>query len=220
MQKSNFSYLLVALLIYIIGVPIAYDLELISLRVLRIVGFSCLLAIGIWSLRGAGRFFSIGMTVVIAGIILNALAFVHENDTLRMISLAVLFAFLLLAIISALRQVAVGHELNPNRIVGAICIYLLLGVMWSIAYYVIEFMQPGSFSGLTEQVSPTWNPDWVYYSFVTITTLGYGDITPLTQTARALSYAEAITGQFYVAVLVAGLVSSYISAKQVDSGND
>lgn len=53
----------------------------------------------------------------------------------------------------------------------------------------------------------------MYYGFVTMTTLGYGDITPLTSTARALSIAEAITGQFYTAVLVAGLVSAYISSK-------
>jgi hypothetical protein len=113
-----------------------------------------------------------------------------------------------------MRQVAVGTEINPNRIVGAICVYLLLGVMWSAIYMTIEFFQPGSFRGLTDVTSPVWNPDWIYFSFVTITTLGYGDITPLTQTARSFAFAEAIVGQFYIAVLVAGLVSAYISARQ------
>jgi len=92
--------------------------------------------------------------------------------------------------------------------------------MWSTAYTVLEFSQPGSFKGLTELVSPVWNPDWIYFSFVTITTLGYGDITPLTQTARTLSFLEAIVGQFYIAVLVAGLVSAYISTKQDSSDGD
>jgi hypothetical protein len=214
MQRNNFSYLLAALLIFIIGVPITLGLDLISLQTSRVVGITSLLAVGIWSLRGAGRLFSAGMLAAIAGIILNGLAVGRNDDTLHMISMLALFLFLLLATYNALRQVAVGNDINPNRIVGAICIYLLLGVIWSIAYGVIEYLQPGSFKGLTEAVSPAWNTDWVYYSFVTITTLGYGDITPLTQTARSVSFMEAIVGQFYIAVLVAGLVSAYISAKQ------
>jgi hypothetical protein len=107
-----------------------------------------------------------------------------------------------------------SDEISLNRIVGAICIYLMLGVIWSIGYSVLNIVEPGSFKGLTELADPAWNSDWIYYSFVTITTLGYGDITPLTQSAKTLSFAEAIVGQFYIAVLVAGLVSAYISARR------
>lgn len=220
MRKDNFSYLLVALLIFIVGVPIIYDFKLISLPVSRIVGITCLLAIGIWSMRGAGRLFSIGMAIAIIGIILNLWSVARADDTLHIYSMMVIFAFLLLASYSAMRQVAIGNDISPNRIVGAICIYLLLGVMWSIAYAVTEHLQPGSFRGLAEGVSASGSRDWVYYSFVTLTTLGYGDITPLTQTARSLSLVEAIVGQFYIAVLVAGLVSAYISAKQEGGTRD
>jgi len=219
-MNTNFSYLLVALLILIIGVPIAYDLELISLPISRVLGVSSVLAIGVGSLRGSGRLFHVGIFLVIAGIVLSVLSVAGDNDTLHFISQLTLFVFLLLATFNAMRQVAVGNEINPNRIVGAVCVYLLLGVMWSIAYSALEYSQPGSFKGLTELASPAWNPDWIYFSFVTITTLGYGDITPLTQTARSLSFAEAIVGQFYIAVLVAGLVSAYISAKQGSSNSD
>lgn len=219
-MNTNFSYLLVALLILIIGVPIAYDLELISLPLSRVLGVSSVLAIGVGSLRGSGRLFHVGIFLVVSGIVLSVLSVAGDNDTLHFISQLTLFVFLLLATFNAMRQVAVGNEINPNRIVGAICIYLLLGVMWSIAYSALEYLQPGSFKGLTELATPTWNPDWIYFSFVTITTLGYGDITPLTQTARSLSFAEAIVGQFYIAVLVAGLVSAYISAKQGSSNSD
>jgi len=220
MQKDNFSYLLVALLIFIIGVPITFDLDLISLQVSRILGITCLLAVGVWSLQGTKQLFFAGMVVAIAGVILNILSVTREDDTLHIFSLVAMFVFLLLASISALRQVAVGNDISPNRIIGAICIYLLLGVIWSIAYSVTEHWQPGSFHGLTEQVSATWNRDWVYYSFVTLTTLGYGDITPVSQTARSLSLIEAVVGQFYIAVLVAGLVSAYISDRQGRSDSD
>jgi uncharacterized membrane protein len=91
----------------------------------------------------------------------------------------------------------------------------MLGVIWALCYALLEAMVPGSFKGLTEQaVSSNWNPDWVYFSFVTLTTLGYGDISPLSYSARSLSYFEAIVGQFYLAVLVAALVGAYLSEKQ------
>jgi hypothetical protein len=219
-MNNNFSYLLVALLLLIIGIPIVNDLELVSIRLSRVLGGSCLLAVGVWSLRGAGRLYSAGMVVAIVGIILSVLSIAREDDILRVAALLAMFVFLLLATFNTLRQVAVGNDISLNRIVGAICVYLLLGVMWSIAYTVLEFSQPGSFKGLTELLSPLWSPDWIYYSFVTITTLGYGDITPLTQTARTLSFAEAIVGQFYIAVLVAGLVSAYISSKRDSNDRD
>jgi len=219
-MNTNFSYLLIALLILIIGVPIAYDLELISLPLSKVLGISSLLAIGVGSLRGAGRLFHVAIFLVVAGIILSILSVALDNDALHIISQLTLFVFLLLTTFNTLRKVAVGNDISLNRIVGAVCVYLLLGVMWSIAYSVLEYLQPGSFKGLTELASPAWNPDWIYFSFVTITTLGYGDITPLTQTARSLSFAEAIVGQFYIAVLVAGLVSAYISAKKDSSDSE
>ena len=219
-MNNNFSYLLIALLLFIIGVPVASNLDLISLQMSRVLGASSLLAVGVWSLRGAGRLYSAGMVVAIIGIVLSILSIVRDSDMLHVITLLAMFVFLLLATFNAFRQIAAGNDISPNRIVGAVCVYLLLGVIWSIAYTVLEFLQPGSFKGLTELVSSAWNVDWIYFSFVTITTLGYGDITPLTQTARSLTVAEAIVGQFYIAVLVAGLVSAYITSKRDSNDRD
>ncbi len=75
-------------------------------------------------------------------------------------------------------------------------------------------------SSQAEQGGSSWSPDWIYYSFVTLTTVGYGDMLPLTFSARALSYIETIFGQFYLAVLVAGLVSAYLSSKQGGATED
>jgi len=213
MNRNNFWYLLVALLIFIIVLPVAYDLELISLRISRLLAVPSLLAIGIWSLRGTGRLYIVSMIVAVAGIVLSVTSYSLGDGTTYAVSQLLLFVFLGLATYNDLRQVAVGNEISMNRIIGAICVYLMLGVMWSIAYSLLEFVQPGSFAGLTESVSSAWNPDWIYFSFVTITTLGYGDILPLSTAARSLAFGEAIAGQFYIAVLVAGLVSVYISAQ-------
>jgi len=213
MNRNNFSYLLVALLIFIIGLPVTYDLDLMSERVFRVLSICSVLAIGIWSLRGTGRLFTVGMFVAIIGIITNLLSVALDENALLIASQSILFVFLLLAMFNVLRQVAIGNDITPNRIVGAICVYLMLGVMWSIAYSALEFLQPGSFNGLTDLDTHALDADWIYFSFVTITTLGYGDILPVSQAARSLSLSEAIVGQFYIAVLVAGLVSAYMTTK-------
>jgi voltage-gated potassium channel Kch len=102
-----------------------------------------------------------------------------------------------------------------NKIVGAICIYLLMGLVWALSYLLIAQAIPNAFNGL-EQL-PWYNnfADAAYYSFVTLTTLGYGDISPVAPIARFLVYMEAIFGVFYMAILVASLVG--ISASKIQS---
>jgi voltage-gated potassium channel len=212
--ENKFSYMLIALLIFLIGVPVATDLHLFTPGIIRAIGFSMLLIIGVWSLKGSGRWFSIAVAFVCLGIILNAL-YEFQSHTIYYVSSALTtLAYLSLATAHAFRQIVVSNNISANRIVGAICVYLLIGVIWSLFYSLLEVSVPGSFKGLMEQSSVDWSPDWVYYSFVTLSTLGYGDITPLTFSARALSYFEAIVGQFYLAIMVAGLVGAYLSNNQ------
>jgi voltage-gated potassium channel len=87
---------------------------------------------------------------------------------------------------------------------------------WGSIYSVIEVSRPGSFQATGEMAEALKSPEsrgpvLVYYSFVTMTTVGYGDITPLSSPARTMSWLEAMTGQFYIAVLVAGLVGIRLS---------
>lgn len=212
---DNFSFLLVALLVFLIGVPIAIDLEIFSSEILRAISYSALLAIGLWSLRSSGRVFSAAIAFVIVGIVLNILFAYYKQTVFQTCSTIALLAFLFLATGTAMKQIAVGNNMSANRIVGAICVYLMLGVIWALSYGLLELMIPGSFGGLTEGATTlSWSPDWVYFSFVTITTLGYGDVLPLTFFSRTLAYFEAIVGQFYLAVLVAGLVGAHLTEKQ------
>jgi len=207
--------MLVALLIFLIGVPVAIDLHLFSPVIIRAFGLSALLAIGLWSLRSSDRAFSAAVAFVIVGIVLNILSAYNDAVIYLFASTLAMLAFLFLAAGQTMKQIALSDNISANRIVGAICLYLILGVIWALSYALLEATVPGSFKGLTEQAaSADWNPDWLYFSFVTLTTLGYGDITPLTFSARSLSYFEAIIGQFYLAVLVAGLVGAYMSEKQ------
>jgi len=211
LQRTNFFYLLIALLILLVAIPLADDLNLASVPLVRGLAFSCLLVIGVWSLKGGGRFFRVGMAFVIAGVILNVLAIQSHSPFFQYGSILLLIGFLLVAIAFTMKQVAIGTDINTNRIVGAICVYLLLGAIWAMLYTLVNAVSPGSFAGFSPMDDFGWDSEWLYFSFVTMTTLGYGDILPVSATARGLAYMQAIVGQFYIAVLVAGLVGAYVS---------
>ncbi len=86
--------------------------------------------------------------------------------------------------------------------------------MWGIVYLLLNVIAPGSFVGITGE---TWSEqlnEFTYHSFVTLTTLGYGDITPAAPVARTLNYLEAVLGQMYLTVLVAALVGIHIANRR------
>jgi hypothetical protein len=100
-------------------------------------------------------------------------------------------------------------EITTDVIMGSVCVYFLIGLMWGFVYLILENFHPGSF--LIEQATANHLADFIYYSFVTLSTLGYGDIIPLSSPARSLSALEAIMGQLYIAILIARLVGIHIS---------
>jgi voltage-gated potassium channel len=124
-------------------------------------------------------------------------------------------AVFVLALYGIVRVVLV-NQASAGAMFGAICGYLLLGIIWSLAYSALETARPGSFhasasAGGNAAVAGLDFGTFNYFSFVTLVTLGYGDVTPVTPVARMLAWVEAITGQFYLAILVAGLVGLKIS---------
>ena len=109
-----------------------------------------------------------------------------------------------------------ARKIDANLIIGSICIYLLIGLEWAFVYSLLENLAPGSFQGnLGEFSDASKRQDWlllhfVYYRYTSLTTLGYGDIVPRTSPAQMMSSLEAITGQFYLAILVARLIGIHL----------
>lgn len=108
------------------------------------------------------------------------------------------------------------REVSLRLISATLCLYLIIGMFWGVVYTLLESIVPGSFSGGT--LENAHSPEqllqsFIYFSFITLTTLGYGDITPQTIGAGGICQAEAIFGQFYTTVLVAYLVGMYSSMK-------
>jgi hypothetical protein len=112
---------------------------------------------------------------------------------------------LLLLFLVVLGQAFRSGPVNLHRIQGAIGAYLLLGVIWADAYFIVELFHPGSFSGAIDAESGARG--WLYFSFVTLTTVGYGDVLPLHPLAQSLAILEAVTGPLYLAILLGRLVS-------------
>ena len=105
---------------------------------------------------------------------------------------------------------AVMHRQRPvgDRIVGAICVYALIGLAWAKTYEALDGVVPGSFRFPADTA---WAMPglvrYTYFSFVTLGTLGYGDVSPVTALAGTLAWMEAVTGQLYLAITVARLVA-------------
>ncbi len=163
---------------------------------------------------------------VAAAALLAAVAFgsyivtqIYDTALLRGLTLIGFAFFFLLITVVILRHILTVRKVTFDTILGTICAYLVLGMVWTMIYALIELFVPGSFlhggdpisTGFADSREPAYS-NFIYYSFVTLTTLGYGDITPNTSPAAALSALEAVTGQLYLAILIARFVGLHIAS--------
>lgn len=128
----------------------------------------------------------------------------------HMISAATAVVFFATQTWFLLHRVFAGGTVNVYRILGAIAVYLVLGLLWANAYIFVHLAIPDSFNfGSTTPSGQPPSADMLYFSFVTLTTVGFGDITAVHPVARSLVVMEALVGQLYPAVLLARLVTQY-----------
>jgi hypothetical protein len=111
-------------------------------------------------------------------------------------------------VILILRQVLRVGPITSRRVEGAIAVYLLMGLLWAFAYDLVELFQPGSFS--MKQSGGASLTELGYFSFTSLTTLGFGDIVPVNPVARSLAVLEGLVGQLFPVILIARLVAMQI----------
>ena len=120
--------------------------------------------------------------------------------------------FLYVGIIIMLNIMLQIRQVTADLIYGSINVYLLVGLAFAFLHALIEFIHPGSISGLESlSIEDTTVMPFIYYSFVTMTTLGYGDLSPVTGPAASAAYVEAIFGQLYIAIMIARLMGLYVA---------
>ena len=131
-------------------------------------------------------------------------------------------AFLVWVTTVMLKHVLRSKSVTGDTIYGAISVYLLLGIAWGAGYRLLESVQPGSFAGPCgiDPETGVETANYMYYSFTTLTTLGYGDITPLTAPARSIAIIEAVAGPLYITILISQLVSKYVRGRMEGKTQD
>lgn len=166
---------------------------------------------------------NIGRALVIAAIQVGLTAvslLQHETNTMYRIAVSLALiatAFLILfATYCVLGYVLRAQTITRDQIYAGICMYLMLGFAFGAVFYLLNILDPRSFIVNNELVPKNDNPDLMYFSFVTLATLGYGDITPRTNLARSLTVLEALAGMLYIAVFMARLVSLHSTNAEPD----
>ncbi len=152
----------------------------------------------------------VGLVLATVMLTLLWMQYFYPNKWIAAISMMSGILFHALVILSIVGFMVKSAEVNREVIYAAILLYLVAAIMWAFAYSLLELIDPASFNIDLKQPGG-YVMLFQYYSFVTITTLGYGDITPVTEVAKALSILEAIVGQLYLVVVVAWLVGMYVS---------
>lgn len=125
--------------------------------------------------------------------------------------------FLSYAVVEILRSIYQDETITADSVSGGFCGYLLLGITFSHLFSILEAVQPGSFHAdptLLEFLGDLHQRHYnlTYFSLITLTTVGYGDIAPQTGAARGLVSVEAVAGQFYIAVLIAELIGRRVAS--------
>ncbi len=205
--KNNFLYLFTALVLLLFSSAIADDLpEGIGEDIFSVVSV-LMLVIGIKSLHldiNIKRI--VYSTAVLMGSLMLLWSFYPSKITLLLILLVFLFVFIG-AFKLSMKKILFEGEVDANKIIGSLSLYLLIGLIWTIVYMILLIFDPNAFNGIEATEWRTLFSRVVYYSFVTLTTVGYGDISPANHIAEFFAYMEAITGLFYMAIFVSSLIN-------------
>lgn len=166
--------------------------------------------------RERSRVFQIALVVII----IEWLSQLLNLSILNTISFIANIIFFILIVVLFIQQIALARTVTPQVIMESINGYLMLGLSFSVLIALVCVLDPAAFSfkhlsgNIDTNISYVSN--YIYFGFVTLSTLGYGDVVPITPAAKSLSIFTSITGQMYIAIIIALIVSKYLSQKQKD----
>ena len=215
-RRFSTVQLLIALALFFIWAPFVEEIEGGELIVSGL--FSLVLVAGVLAVADRKRVLVIALVLAIpaiAGRWIN-----HFRPDLIPPAVFLVAGLILIAFVvgNLLRFVLRAPSVNTEVLCASISAYLMLGLMWTMAYWLVDQLTPGgAFSFNTNTGTRSMNGfTGFYFSFITLSTVGYGDITPVSRIARWLAAMEAMTGLLYVAVLIARLVSLYSAPRSAE----
>lgn len=212
-ERDNFVYLTFALILLLLSTAAAQQFFDQSMQRLVQSTTVITLLVAVWGVKSKNfilrKAFIFPVAILLVALFSNWL----DDAGFDQFYLLLLLSFFISTAIKTARQELFTGDIDGNKILGAICLYLLMGLIWAVLYTLLQLEFSGSFPAMNSHSNWfTLFPEFIYFSFVTITTLGFGDISPTLPVARFLVYLEAVVGQFYLAILVASLVGSRMSS--------
>jgi hypothetical protein len=220
--RTPFTILLVILAVVLMVAPLLSVTGLARLILELVVVVA--IATAVWRVR-PGRLLSIlSLSAAVAAGTTMVFSFFSPGPRWVALDYSAVIVFVALVVVAITRNVWREREVSADTIVGGIAVYVLLGVAWSAAYQMLEAAVPGSFEVVSGsgahwgpwETAPGQYPRLFFFSFVTLTTLGYGDLVPASIPAAALSTIEAVVGPLYLTVLIARLVSLHVASAKLD----
>jgi len=223
--RFKFKTLLIFLFLLAAIEPILKQFGQFGLNFLDIL-FTIALLTALYSISGNRKILISGILMVAPIFFLGWTDFAYNEFYLSLAIYALGMAFFGFVAVSILIHIVAEEKVTMDLIYGSACVYFLIGFMWSIGYGLIEMLMPGSFSvggdllNHMDRTHPSHygflNDNLTYFSFITLTTLGYGDIVPLSAPAKSVASLEAIAGQLYIALLVGRLVGLHTSQSMAE----
>ncbi len=214
-QRGRFSILLGALLFFLIALPF-FDVGAVP-WVVR-AGFTIVPLAGLYVAGGRRTASRVALFLVVPVIAIQWTSRLLGTPEFEEVRLAMSATFLIFTAAVVLQFLFRQERVTADTILGGINVYLLLGIAYAVLHALVETVTPGSYTvggvGVTELLAQAGSEGFselVYFSFVTFTTLGYGDMVPANSISGMLSASEAVVGQLYVAIFVARLVSLQVS---------
>jgi len=184
--------------------------------VLTDIFFAFALMSGLHAIRGQPRQLRFALLLASAIILLGLLHYTLHIQVFLRLQQGLGGVFLIQMLVMIWIHIEKENEVTLDLIMASACAYILIGLVWAYFYHFVEVLHPKSFTLPWTPGDDLW--DFYYYSFVTLTTVGYGDILALTKAARALSILEALTGQLYLAIMISRLVGLHASQSGIGKG--
>jgi hypothetical protein len=216
-RRFSTVQLLIALAVLLICAPFVEELE--GGRLILSVLFSLVLLAAVFAVADRKRILAIALVLAVPAITARWVSYFRPDVIPPAVFLVCALLLLAFVIGHLLQFVLRAPVVNVEVLCASIAAYLMLGLTWTVAYWLVDQVTPGgAFSFNTDRSVQSMNGfNGIYFSFITLSTVGYGDITPVSRAARWLAALEAMTGLLYIAVLIARLVSLYSSTKSDDS---
>jgi voltage-gated potassium channel len=207
-QRNRYGLLLAALLLTIIVAPVMLDY--FELRIVWDIALSLVVISAVYSVTAKRKTLIIGLILAALSLIGIWSSFILPKFAIQLAHNLIDITFISYITYHMFTSTFRSKVINRNVIYGAIAVYLLIGFFWTYLYSLLHILHPGSLTSTGKAVLGSYQ-GYMYFSFVTLTTLGYGDIIPLTSLARSLVILEALVGQVYLIVNVSWLVGLYVA---------